>query len=81
LRGFVAHGEAREVAIVADVAVAPLTFREHDDVRTAAVALVREDLRAAPVLDGDGRVVGMIDEHDVMRAMTLATMSPDQSQG
>jgi CIC family chloride channel protein len=81
LRGFVAHGEARDVSIVADVAVAALTFHEHDDVRTAALALVRHDLRAAPVLDSLGRVVGMIDQHDVMRAMTVATMSPDQSQG
>ncbi|MDB4952776.1 MAG: Chloride channel protein [Myxococcales bacterium] len=81
LRGFVAHREAHEVSIVADVAVAPLTFNESDDVRTAALALVRRDLRAAPVLDKLGRVVGMIDQHDVMRAMTAATMSPDQSHG
>ena len=48
LRAFVSDGAAIDVAIVADAMVEPLVFGERDDVRTAALALVRRDLRAAP---------------------------------
>jgi CIC family chloride channel protein len=81
LRNFVADGAAIDVAIVADVMVEPLVFGDRDDVRTAALALVRRDLRAAPVLEDTGTIAGMIDEHDIMRALTTAGMSPGESQG
>jgi predicted transcriptional regulator len=81
LRNFVADGAAIDVAIVADVMVEPLVFGDRDDVRTAALALVRRDLRAAPVLDEKGGIAGMIDEHDIMRALTAAGMNPNESQG
>jgi CIC family chloride channel protein len=81
LRNFVADGAAIKVAIVADVMVEPLVFGERDDVRTAALALVRRDLRAAPVLDDAGAIAGMIDEHDIMRALTAAGVSAGESQG
>ena len=77
LRNFVADGAAIDVAIVADVMVEPLVFGERDDVRTAALALVRRDLRAAPVLDDTGTIAGMIDEHDIMRALSV---NPGESQ-
>lgn len=70
LRTFVNDAAAIEVAIAADVMVAPLVFTERDDVRTAALALVRRDLRSAPVLDETGAISGMIDEHDIMRALS-----------
>jgi predicted transcriptional regulator len=78
LRAFVADGAALDVAIVADVMVQPLVFGERDDVRTAALALVRRDLRAAPVLDEAGGIAGMIDEHDIMRALSV---NPGESHG
>jgi CIC family chloride channel protein len=77
LRAFVADGAAIDVAIVADVMVTPLVFGERDDLRTAALALVRRDLRAAPVLDDTGAIAGMIDEHDIMAALS---MNPGESQ-
>ena len=67
---FVAEGAAIDVAIVADVMVPPLVFALRDDVRTAALSLVRRDLRSAPVLDETGAIAGMIDEHDIMRALS-----------
>ncbi|HSN28917.1 MAG TPA: chloride channel protein, partial [Kofleriaceae bacterium] len=70
LRAFVTDGAALDVAIAADVMVEPLVFTERDDVRTAALALVRRDLRSAPVLDDSGAISGMIDEHDIMRALS-----------
>jgi CIC family chloride channel protein len=78
MRSFVADDAAIDVAIVADAMVQPLVFGERDDVRTAALALVRRDLRAAPVLDAQGTIAGMIDEHDIMRALS---MNPNESQG
>jgi len=71
LRAFVSEGAAIDVAIAADAMVEPLVFGERDDVRTAALALVRRDLRAAPVLDETGTITGMIDEHDIMRALSV----------
>jgi CIC family chloride channel protein len=79
LRTFVSDGAALDVAIVADVMVEPLVFTERDDVRTAALALVKRDLRAAPVLDDRGAIAGMIDEHDIMRALTHAGSSAGDS--
>jgi len=58
--------------------VQPLVFGERDDVRTAALALVRRDLRSAPVLDAQGTIIGMVDEHDIMAALS---MNPNESQG
>ena len=70
LRAFVADGAAIEVAIVADVMRMPLTFQASDDVRTAAIALVQSDVRAAPVLDETGKIIGMIDQSDIVRALS-----------
>ncbi|HUJ61011.1 MAG TPA: chloride channel protein [Kofleriaceae bacterium] len=81
LRAFVADGAAIEVAIVADVMVAPVTFSEGDDVRGAAIALVRSDLRAAPVLDDQGQIIAMVDQSDIVRALTMASASPNDSMG
>ncbi len=71
----VSDGAATDVAIVADVMVPAVTFRERDDVRTAALGLVSSDVRAAPVLDDTGKIVGMIDQHDIVRALTAASIS------
>ena len=78
LRGFVSDADAKEVAIVADVMVPPLVFRDTDSVRSAATALVRRDLRAAPVVK-NGQLLGMIDQHDIVRAMTQAMPSAGDS--
>jgi CIC family chloride channel protein len=69
LRGFVIGGAAIDAAIVADAMVPALVFDVRTDIRTAAVALVRADLRAAPVLDAGGVILGMIDQHDIVRAL------------
>lgn len=78
-RADVEHGAALGVAIVADVMVAPLTFAETEEIRTAALQLVKRDLRAAPVLDASGAVVGMIDQHDIVRTMSAAAANPGDS--
>jgi CIC family chloride channel protein len=72
-------GDVSDVAIVADLMKPPLAFKESDGIRQAAVALVRADLRAAPVLDSKGAIIGMVDQHDIVRALTLANANPGDS--
>ncbi len=45
-----------------------VTCRPEDTVQTAAVLLHSKFIGAMPVVDGDGRVVGMFGERDVVRA-------------
>jgi CIC family chloride channel protein len=78
MRAFISSSDARGVAIVADVMQPPLTFKASDSIRDAAVTLVRRDLRAAPVLI-NGKIVGMVDQHDIMRALTMANANPGDS--
>jgi CIC family chloride channel protein len=76
MRAFVAEGTEIDVAIVADFMSPPLTFLDSDEVRIAALQLVKRDLRAAPVLDAGGHVLGMLDQHDIVRTMSAATAPP-----
>jgi CBS domain-containing protein len=43
-----------------------LTFRPDDTVETAARSLSERRLGGAPVVDGDGRVVGMLEDDDLI---------------
>ncbi len=45
-----------------------LTFRSDDEVRVAMAALVERSVDAAPVVDGDGRVVGLLSTGDLIVA-------------
>jgi CIC family chloride channel protein len=79
LRPFVTDESPRDVVIVADIMVAPLTFTEKDEARAAALQLVKRDLRAAPVVDGGGTVIGMLDQHDIVRALTVVNAPQNES--
>jgi CBS domain-containing protein len=52
-----------------------IALRPHDDLRTCAQTLTEYQLDAVPVLDEDGRVVGVVTARDVTRALADA---PDQ---
>lgn len=47
-----------------------VTCRTHDTVTTAATLLATNRIGAMPVCDDDGRLVGIISERDLVRAMT-----------
>jgi CIC family chloride channel protein len=81
LRAFVADGTEIDVAIVADFMAPPLTFAESVPVRIAAVELVKRDLRAAPVIDVAGTVIGLLDQHDIVRTMAAAASAPTDTAG
>jgi CIC family chloride channel protein len=71
LRLFVADAAAAlDITIVAEVMTTAVVFGERDDVRSAALALVRGDVRAAPVIDAGGHIIGMLDQSDIVRALS-----------
>jgi CIC family chloride channel protein len=76
LLGLVTSTSTRELAaaddvswaIAADVMGAPASVAERATLGDVARMLVERDLRAIPVLDERGAIVGLIDEHDISRA-------------
>lgn len=69
LRVVASNPELHRVAIVADMAVAPVSLRTDQDLREAAEVLIVNDLRAVPVIDpASGKIVGLLDEHDIAAA-------------
>ena len=51
--------------IAADLMQAVVSLRPDDDLRTATAAMLDNDLREIPVISGDQRVIGMLDETDI----------------
>jgi CIC family chloride channel protein len=69
-------GSAPETApwtLAADVMQPAVTARAGDDLRTAATAMLERGLREIPVIDGDGRILGFLDESDIAKAYLGAT--------
>jgi CBS domain-containing protein len=61
--------------LVREVMTTPVvTVSEHAAVKDAIALLARHDVAALPVLDADGRLVGVVSEADVIREMVI----PDQ---
>jgi CIC family chloride channel protein len=56
----------------ADVMRPPIALREQDSLRTAYDRLLSSGLRELPVVDGDGRVVGLINEVAIAHAYLQA---------
>jgi CIC family chloride channel protein len=55
-------------AVAADLMLAPVSVPLSAPLADVARVLLQRDLRAVPVLDPDGTIAGLIDEHDVSRA-------------
>jgi CIC family chloride channel protein len=64
----IAAGDDTRWAVAADLMVAPVTVAQDVGLGEIARALVQHDLRAVPVVDAAGRILGLVDEHDVSRA-------------
>jgi Predicted transcriptional regulator, contains C-terminal CBS domains len=58
----------------------PLTFRPELDLFTAIERLLEHGVAAAPVVDGRGKLVGLLSEADCLRA-TLAGAYHDDAHG
>ena len=60
-----------------DVMVSPvITMGENDTVRDVAKLLVDKRISAVPIVDGSGKLVGIITEGDLMRRSELGTEHP-----
>lgn len=90
LLGLVTGAGAREIAaadddarwaVAADLMVPPASVRETTPLGEVARVMVDRDLRAVPVVDAAGRLLGLVDEHDVSRAYAGALEAgPRRSQ-
>jgi CBS domain-containing protein len=66
----IADGRAPEATRVDDVMTAnPVTCREEDGIEEALETMSRHQVRRVPVVDGDGRLIGIIAQADVARLM------------
>ncbi len=66
--------------VAADVMTTAASVLVTTPLPEVARALLAGDLRALPVVDGDGRIVGLVDEHDVSRAYLGIADGPRLSQ-
>jgi CIC family chloride channel protein len=82
LRIVAAERELEQMMVAIDAMQPPVTVSLTADLRSAVEAMVTNSLREVPVLDGGGRLVGLLDENDITRSYLMATTSPrpDQSQ-
>ncbi len=58
----------KTVVVAADIMLAPVSVRAEDDLHVAVERLLESGLREVPVLNAEGKVVGMLDEAHVTRA-------------
>jgi len=87
LVGLIAGAAIRELAadpharwtIAADLMGAPVAQPPTASLAELARAMLAHDLRAIPIVDGDGRVLGLVDEHDVSRAYLGASDEADRA--
>ncbi len=66
-------------AIASDVMQLAITVRPEDDLRTAAERMVKNRLRALLVVDGEGRIVGLLDESEIAKVYLRAAARADEN--
>jgi CIC family chloride channel protein len=66
-------------AIASDVMLPPVTLRPEDDLRTAAERMVQSRLRALPVVDAAGRIIGLLDESEIAKVYLRAAARADEN--
>jgi CIC family chloride channel protein len=79
LRVVASNPELNGVAVVADLMSPPVALAEGDTLRDAAKLMVAHDVRSLPVLDPAGKIVGLLDEHDISIAALDASSSSSMS--
>jgi CIC family chloride channel protein len=66
-------------AIASDVMLPAVTLRPEDDLRTAAERMVQSRLRALPVVDATGRIIGLLDESEIAKVYLRAAARADEN--
>ena len=73
LRTIAANPSIGEVAIAHDLMVEPISVRDTDPLQRALTALLDHGLREILVTDGEGKIVGFLDETEITRLYREAT--------
>ncbi len=81
LRGVITSETLRDVegidwTIAADLMQPPTAVHPDDDLGDAAAAMLANGLRVVPIVDGTGKVVGMLDEAQAIRAFLAVQPAP-----
>lgn len=77
LRLIATEREIEPWTIAADAMQPAVTVKPGDDLRSATVAMLDNALREVPVVNGEGLIVGFLDEADVRKAYLEATARRD----
>ncbi len=65
--------------IASDVMLPAITLRPEDDLRTAAERMVDSRLRALPVVDAEGKIIGVLDESEIAKVYLRAAARADEN--
>jgi CIC family chloride channel protein len=68
-----ANPDLREFAIAHDLMVPPVSVSDSDDLQRALEAILEHGLREIVVVEGEGRIVGFLDEAEITRVYQQAT--------
>lgn len=81
LRVVAANPELHKVAVAADLMAPPVSVTLEQDLRSAAAVMIARDLRAVPVVERDGRIITLLDGHDIAAAVVQAPPRPRTIDG
>ncbi|WP_437621778.1 chloride channel protein [Sorangium sp. So ce1151] len=76
LRIIAVEHELERVTVAADAMQPPVAVTAADDLRKATEVMVAHGVRELPVVDGEGSIVGFVDEADIGKAYLQATTRP-----
>lgn len=76
LRVVAANPELHTMAVAADLMTPPVSVVLDQDLRSAAAVMIARDLRSVPVIDADGAIIAMLDEHDIAAAVVQVPPRP-----
>ena len=68
LRALGSAPESQPWTVAADLMQVPVTARAEDDLHSTAKTMLDQGLREIPVVAGDGKIVGFLDEADIAKA-------------
>lgn len=81
LRTVAANPELHQVAVAADLMTPPVSVTLDQDLRSAAAIMIARDLRAIPVIERDGKIVTLLDGHDIAAAVVQTPPRPRTIDG
>ena len=66
--------------LVADLLEPPISVKADDDLRFATEAMIANELHEIPIVSGDNRVIGMLDETDIAEVYLRAAVRAETAE-